>query len=218
VKKNNYFFFAMFIILLPLFIGCSSSKQTVDVLRNLEPNGQLSLCKYELSWGSNTLLTGALFGGAAAVLEEAKNQGDRPYYEVLCNDLNKIFEDSLGTYNTFKYSLSTNLVIQKDGEQKSVEEIIKDNNLFACVTAKSVLAYTGILGKKLELFTTWEITGLPGWKLELETDAVSLTTYGFQPNRGNPEYKPVWLELAKESAQQFKQKFTEMLNESRKTN
>jgi hypothetical protein len=217
MKKNNLFF--AIILALPLFIiGCSSSKQAVGVLRDLGPNGELSLCNSELSWGSNTLLTAGLFGSAAAVLEDGKNQRDRPYYEVLCKDINKIFEDSLAASRTFKYSFFTTLATQKDGKQNSVKEIIKDNRLFACITTKSTLAYTGIAGKNLELFTVWEVTGPSGWKLEIETDAVTTETFGFVPDRGNPEYKPVWLELARESTRQFKNNFAEMMQEARMGN
>lgn len=215
MKQGKHLFYAVIIILQVSILGCSSSRQFVGVLRNLTPESKLSLCKYELIAGSNTA---ALFGLIGAVADEIKNSHDRPYYQDLCMELNRISEDTLKLGTSFKYCPSEELTVLCDGELMPIDMIAKANNLFACVSAKSTLGIAFGWNKEIVLRTWWEITGPSGWKLEIETEAVSKDTYGTFPDVGDPGLRPVWLDLAKESVKQFQEKFYEMMKEARSMN
>jgi len=213
MKKNHHLFSVAIVIFQLSFFGCSSSRQFVGVLRNLTPESRLSLCKYELIAGSNTA---ALFGIIGAVADEIKNSRDRPYYQDLCMELNRICEDTLKLSKTFEYVPAETLTTLQDGKPMPIEMIAKNNNLYACVSAKSTLGIAFGWNKEIVLRTWWEITGPSGWKLEIETEAVSKETYGTFPDVGDPSLRPVWLGLAKESVKQFQEKFYEMMKEARR--
>lgn len=215
MKKKNYLFFVIIVIFPLLIVGCSSSKQFVGVLRNLTPESKISMCKYELIGGSNT---SGLFGLLGTITDQIKNNSDRPYYEQLYMELIRIYVDTLKLSSAFQYCPAEKLITLQDGKPLSIDMIAKENNLFACVSAKSGLSVATGWNKKIVLTTWWEITGPSGWKLEIETEAVSKETHGVFPDVGDPSLKPVWIDLAKESSKQFQEKFYEMMKEAKSMN
>jgi len=212
MKNINYLFFVIIVMFLFSIIGCGSSKQFVGDLRNLTPESKISMCRYELIGGTDSR---GFFGLLGTLTEQIKNNSDRPYYQQLCLEVYRIYVDTLKLSNAYRYSPAEELKTLQDGKPMSIEMVAKENNLFACVSAKSGLSVAQGWNKNLVLTTSWEITGPSGWKLKIETEAVSKETHGVFPDVGDPSLKPVWIDMAKVSVKQFQDKFYEMMNEAR---
>jgi hypothetical protein len=88
-----------------------------------------------------------------------------------------------------------------------VDKALSDNHLDACVEAVSVLKPDFGWIMKVAVATTWVVTGQSGWKLTIETYAISKEAHGKEPHMDDPKLRPVFLELANESVKQFLAEF-----------
>jgi hypothetical protein len=137
-----------------------------------------------------------------------------PYRLQLRKDFQGIYEDALKEVPSFQYTSNEKLTVKKDGKQLSLPEAVKENQLCACVRAVAVLGSHSGFKKKVYVKTIWEILGSSGCKLKIDTEATSKEAYGVFPYPLDPKLKPVFLELAGETAQQFSAKFPQLMKES----
>jgi hypothetical protein len=84
-----------------------------------------------------------------------------------------------------------------------MDAVARGNGLHACLKATSSLLVAVGWHKKVKVATTWEMTGRSGWKMTIETEAISQESQGMFPDTADPKLKPVFLELAHESVQMF---------------
>lgn len=177
-------------------------------MRALGPDRTLSLCEFGLrgAAGSNTAW---FFGIPGAIYDAAKMQKDRPYSIELRAEFIRIYEDALRGTGAFPYLPMDKLVYLQNGKPMPIDIMAKENDLHACLTARSDLLVKIGWNKKVEVATTWKITGQSGWKLKIETNAISKNGQGKFPDTADPKMKPVFLELAQENANQFLAKLAE---------
>jgi len=170
--------------------------------RVLGPDRSLSLCEFNLlnAGGSGTA---AVLGLAGAIYDANKAQNDAPYASQLTADFNGIYEGALMGTGSFSYVPRAKLALPQDGKPMPMDALAKSNGLHACLTAKSSLLVLVGWDKKVSVATTWELTGRSGWKMTFETEAISKETHGMGPDTADPKLKPVFIELAQESAQMF---------------
>ena len=170
--------------------------------RGLGPDRSLSLCGFDLlnAGGSGT---GALLGLAGAIYDANKAQKDAPYARELTADFNGIYEGALMGAGSFPYVPRAKLTLSQDGKPMPMDALAKGNGLHACLTAKSSLLVLVGWNKKVSVATTWELTGRSGWKMTIETEAISKEAQGMGPDTADPKLKPVFIELAQESVQMF---------------
>jgi hypothetical protein len=170
--------------------------------RGLGPDRSLSLCEFNLlnAAGSGT---GVLLGLAGAIYDANKAQKDAPYAKELTADFNGIYEGALMGAGSFPYMPRAKLAPSQDGKPMPMDAVAKGNGLHACLTAKSSLLVLVGWNKKVEVATTWELTGQSGWKMTIETEAISREPQGMGPDTADPKLKPVFIELAHESVQRF---------------
>ncbi len=198
--------------------GCGTSRQSVGVLRDLRSESRLCLCDFELreehqlrTYSGTTNLLGAMSDAAA---NNAKTDAEQ-YYTILRVDMTRIFEDSLRLSNGFQYVPAGKLIAVKNDKSMPIDTIVKDNNLFACISARAGLGFASLLKRNLAIVTEWNIIGLSGRTMEIETEVRSKDTYGLMTNLQDPDLRPVWLDLARESASQLNTKLAQLIREAR---
>jgi hypothetical protein len=171
----------------------------------LGPGRTLSLCEFGLrgAAGGNTTV---FFGIIGAFNDEYKRQKDMPYAYELREEFIRVYEDTLKSVGIFPYLPMQKLAPLQNGKALPLDIMAKENDLHACLAARSDLMIKVGWSKKVEVWTAWEITGQPGWKLTIETSAVSKEGQGLSPNPADPKMKPVFLQLARESVSQFLEK------------
>lgn len=164
---------------------------------------KLCLCAFELSGTSKAGNIGGFIGGAVGgAVGGASNAGS--YYQELSGEMQQIFEAGLARSTFFQYINRKELVAPTDG--KNLAGTINGNRLYGCLRAKSFCAAKAGFAKRVVLATHWELVGAGGRKLKIDTSAVSSDTYGKFPNGADPKLKPVFLELARQSVNQFIEK------------
>lgn len=84
-----------------------------------------------------------------------------------------------------------------------MQAVVNGNGLHACVAAKSSLLVLVGWNKKVSVSTVWELTGRSGWKMTIETEAISQESQGMFPDTADPKLRPVFVGLARESAAKF---------------
>lgn len=170
--------------------------------RALGPDRSLSLCEFDLlnAGGSGTA---ALLGLAGAIYDANKAQKDAPYAVELAAGFSGIYEGALMGAGSFPYVLRAKLAHPQYGKSMPMDALAKGNGLHACLKARSSLLVLVGWNKKVSVATTWELTGRSGWKMTIETEAISREPHGIGPDTADPKLKPVFLELAQESVHMF---------------
>lgn len=170
--------------------------------RVLGPGRSLSLCEFDLlnAAGSGTA---AILGLAGAIYDAAKAQKDTPYATELTADFSRIYEETLMGAGSFPYLLRAKLAPSPDGKPMPMDAAARGNGLHTCLKATSSLLVAVGWHKKVKIATTWEMTGRSGWKMTIETEAISQESQGMFPDTADPKLKPVFLGLAHESVQMF---------------
>lgn len=192
-------------------VSCASSGSQVasreisQPTHALGPGRTLSLCEFGLrgAAGGNTTV---FFGIIGAMNDEYKRQKDMPYANELREDFIRVYEDTLKAVGIFPYLPMQKLAPLQNGKAMPLDIMAKENDLHACLSARSDLMIKMGWSKKVEVWTAWEITGQSGWKLKIETSAVSKEGQGLSPDPADPKMKPVFLQLARESVNQFLEK------------
>lgn len=189
-----------------LLIACAHSEPrlTPEVLqeRMLRPDRPLSLCEFNLlnAAGSGT---SAFLGLAGAIYDASKAQQDAPYATALAAEFSGIYEGAMTGAGAFPYVPRAKLAPSPDGKPMSLQAVVNGNGLHACVAAKSSLLVLVGWNKKVSVSTVWELTGRSGWKMTIETEAISKEAQGTFPDTADPKLRPVFVELARESAAMF---------------
>lgn len=203
--KKSASLIGMLFSLPALVIACAHSEPlTPEVLqeRMLRPDRPLSLCELNLlnAAGSGT---SAMLGLAGAIYDASKAQQDAPYAKELSAEFSGIYEAALGGAGAFPYVPRAKLAPSQDGKPLPMQAVANGNGLHACVAAKSSLLVLVGWNKKVSVSTVWEVTGRSGWKMTIETEAISKEAQGTFPDTADPKLKPVFVGLAQESAAMF---------------
>jgi Protein of unknown function (DUF1566) len=214
MMKKAYVLAVLFLIQF-LFSSCASRNANIKSFRDLCPEKKVGICSFTLGGaGSNAekvataQVLGGLVGGLIAVAIYAGKEED-PYYLGLANEFYHIYEEKLGKSGFFQVTSPKNLIFQQDGKRLNMNDMAKKNNLYACVTAGSFLTNSAGFKKHLRVLTWWEITKSSGEKLKFTTQADSEEAQEVFPDKTDPKFKPLFLELARQSAQQFLEKLGE---------
>lgn len=171
-------------------------------------NTTLSLCGVRVLGGSNTA---ALLGLVGVAIDVTKEVRDAPYNDQLGIDMHRVFEETLAAQTAYNYVANANLVIAKDGQPLKLPEAARENQLSACIYAVPGMTVSVGWHKKVVLITRWDIVGYPDWKYRIQTKKTSSETHGTFPDQADPALKPVLLELAKESADEFSARLAELI-------
>jgi formylglycine-generating enzyme required for sulfatase activity len=201
--------FLSFMLLLASVVGGSAWGKTDDttVLRDLGPGKKISICDFRLRGAAGGGIPPAFLGlGGAAVKDKTS-----AYSQELSAEFLHIYEEALSQARAFQLSPCEGLVCAKNGNPLTLGEAARENGLFACVKVESILGVGLGFKKKVNVKTTWQITGPSGWMLEIETEAKPEDTQGTFPDTTDPRLKPVFLQLARESARQFLDKLGSMM-------
>ena len=210
-------------ILLPILLSGSVVWGRSDedkALRDLGPDKKICLCAFRLLGADaekNSRAGWASFGGivgSAIAASINANAEDSPYAKELSTEFQNIFERALRGTGAFQLSAPQGLIREKNGKPLTLSGVAAANDLFACVTAQSGLGVGFGFKKKVKAGTKWELTGSPGWQLEIETEATSEEGQDTFPNPGDPKYKPVMLQLARDSARQFVEQLSQMMKDA----
>jgi len=206
--KKAYAFTALFLVQF-VFSSCATKVVNIETMksfRDLCPEKNLSICSFELIGADRTqimasnILIGPLLGLA---INAGRLNENFEYSQKLAFEFHHIYEEELGKSGFFQLSPSKNLHFLQDGKPLELNDMANKNNLYACVKAKSHMGPRPGFNKHVQVVTTWEITRSSGEKLVITTQAISEETYGTFVDPTIPELKPVFLELARQSAQQF---------------
>ena len=192
-----------------------------QALRDLGPDKKISLCAFRLlgadadknnraGWSS---FAGGIIGSAVAASINAHTE-DSPYARELSTEFRSILERGLRGAGAFQLSDAQDLVVARDGAPLTVSGVADTNDLFACVTAQSALGVGFGFKKKLKARTKWQLTGPSGWQLDIETEATAEEGQGTFPNPGDPKFKPVVLQLARDSARQFLEELSKEMKDA----
>jgi hypothetical protein len=184
---------------------------TKDIF-NSNDGKKMGLSKFILLAGSNTA---AVSGVVGAVYDANKNAKDAPYYAKLEIELKSIIENLLNSNDFFQYIPSAKLTFPQSEKAVQQDELAKNNDIYACITAKSSLGVAVGWQKKVCLTTVWEIVNVAGYKLKIKTYSVSEEKQGMFPDVGDPKLEPVWVELIKENTKQFLDKFSEQMKKDK---
>jgi hypothetical protein len=183
---------------------------TKDIFNN---NGKkMGLCDFKLLAGSGTAAVGGLAG---AIYDADKNAKDAPYYGRLNAELKNISENILKGSEFFQYIPSEKLLNSQSDKPIPMDISAKNNDIFACFSAKESLGVAVGWQKKVCMTTVWEITTAAGYKVKIKSYSVSEDKQGMFPDVGDPKLEPVWLELAKENANQFLEKLSEIMKKDK---
>jgi hypothetical protein len=189
-----------------LLFACAHAEPrlTPEVLqeRMLRPDRPLSLCEFNLlnAAGSGS---SAMLGLVGAIYDANKAQKDAPYATALAAEFSGIYEGVLTGAGTFPYLPRAKLAQSPDGKPMPMEAVVNGNGLHACVAAKSSLLVLVGWSKKVSVSTVWELTGRSGWKMTIETEAISQEAQGVFPDTADPKLRPVFVGLARESVAMF---------------
>ncbi len=187
--------FAVLLLVQLVLSSCASRNaniETTKAFRDLCSEKKLSICSSEIPIGA----MGLAF--SPSQIDEALE-----YKQKLTSEFHHIYEEALGKSGFFQLSISKKLHLREDGRPLSMDELARENNLYACVNVKAKMGVRPGLKKHVQLLTDWEITKSSGEKITFKTQVISEETAGVFVNTASPELEPVFLELARQSAQQF---------------
>lgn len=206
MMKKAYVFAVLFLVLF-VFSSCASrvaNIQTMKAFRDLCPEKKLGICSFVLIGADadkNAMVQ--WFGLIGAAIAAAQANEHTPYSQELTKEFHDIYEEALGKSGFFQLSSSENLLFLQDGKPLNLNDMAKKNNLYACVKAASFMGVRPGFGKHVQVSTLWEITRSSGEKIEFRSEAISEEAAGVFVDPTDPKLKPVFLELARQNAQQF---------------
>jgi hypothetical protein len=187
--------FAVLLLVQLVLSSCASRNANIETtksFRDLCPEKKVSICSSEIPIGA----MGLAF--SPSQIDEALE-----YKQKLTSEFHHIYEEGLRKSGFFQLSPSKKLHLREDGRPLSMDELARENNLYACVNVKAKMGVRPGLKKYVQLLTDWEITKSSGEKITFKTQVISEETAGVFVNTASPELEPVFLELARQSAQQF---------------
>jgi len=126
---------------------------------------------------------------------------------ALETDVERLYEETLKALGSVKYGDKDELTLAKG-------KAIQANHLCACVSAHAMLGVRVGFQKKVFIKTRWEIQGPSGCKVKMDTEVTSDETYGTFPNPADPKLKPVFLELARQTADEFSGRLASAIRKS----
>ena len=200
------------LVLLASAAWASSGDETA--LRDLGPGKKLCICGFHLRGAARGEIPPAFLGVWGA---RKKEPNATPYSEELSADFLRVYEQVLVKAGAFELSPSDGLRAGKGQEARALDAAARDNGLFACVSADSVLGVAMGWQKRVNVITEWLLTGPSGWEIRIKTKAASEQAQGMFPDTTDPALKPVFLQLARESARQFLEQLGAMMKESGST-
>ena len=206
--KKAYAFAVLFMVQF-VFSSCASrvaNIETMKAFRDLCPEKKLSICSFELVGADRTkIMASNIFIGPlpSLAINAGRLNENFEYSQELAKEFHHIYEESLGKSGFFQLSSSANLLFLQDGKPLNLNDMAKQNNLYACVKAVSYMGVRMGFNKHVQVSTKWEITRSSGEKHEFITEAISEEAAGVFVDPTVPELKPVFLELARQNAQQF---------------
>ena len=177
------------LLLLPVILSANlawGGANNEVVLRDLGPEKTLAVCKLELfgATGSNWSFFLGIVGAAIDANNAAKGM---PYARELASDFLRIDEAAMGETGAFRLAPLRSLVLAKSGKPLSLTEAVKENDLFACVSARTGLSLSFGLKKKVVVTTQWQIVGPSGWELSVITETKSEESQGVFPDTRGPK-------------------------------
>ncbi|MGV8039171.1 MAG: hypothetical protein AB2L07_03550 [Thermoanaerobaculaceae bacterium] len=180
------------------------------VLRDLGPDKKIGLCEFRVRGiaGANTA---NVFGVWGVIYDENKKASDTPYAEEMAKEFHRIYQEMLAGTGAFQTTPTEGLHGASNGKPLPMKEAAVANELFACVGADSIVSVALGWKKKIIVKTDWKIVGAPGWELEISTKAVPESPQSMFPDPADPQFKPILLRLARDSATEFLTKLAEMM-------
>ena len=214
-------------VLLPILLSASAAwagPEKPNVLRDLGPDKKMCLCAFRLLGAdakqniraslSPFGLVGAVIGEVVVANTDIAKGENATYPQQLSMEFQNIFEQALRGTGAFQLSAPQGLVRVKDGKPLTLSGVANENDLFACVKVESFLGVRFGFSKNVGVTTRWQIIGPSGWELKIATDATSEEGYGVGPNTGDPKFKPLFLQLARESARQFLEQLSKEMKDA----
>jgi formylglycine-generating enzyme required for sulfatase activity len=181
-----------------------------QVLRDLGPDKSLCVCSIGLLGADEAKRDRVMWLG---IIGAAINAGrpDSAYTQELSAGFRSAFEQMLSGTGAFELLPSERFAGETTGKPLSLAVAAKENALFACVKAESVLGVKVGFRKHVKVETKWQLVGPSGWMVDIKTEVVSEEAFGVAPDTVDPVLKPVFLHLARHSARQFLEKLNEMM-------
>jgi hypothetical protein len=202
---NKTSVFVVLFLIQFLFLPCAGiATEDMKAFRDLCPEKKVGICSFELIGADadkNARVQWFSFIGAA--VNAALADQHSPYSQELTREFHQIYEEALGKSGFFQLSPAKNLIFLQDGKPLSVNDIANKNNLYSCVKAVSFMGIRIGFNKRVQVSTKWELTKPTGEKVEFTSEAISEDAHGVFVDPTDPKLKPVFLELARQNAQQF---------------
>jgi hypothetical protein len=202
------------LLLLPVVLSAGlawGGADDVQALRELGPDKKVGICDFRLRGAARGGIPPAFLGIWGALKKDPKAT---PYSEELGAGFMKIYEDVLAKAGAFQLSPSEALATAATEKPQTLSDAAKENGLFACVKAESLLGVALGWKKKVNVTTEWELIGPSGWEIKIKTKATSNETQGMSPDTADPNLKPVFLQLARDSVHQFLEKLGESMKKA----
>jgi hypothetical protein len=183
--------------------------------RALGSNRTLSLCRFDLvGAGDGTIWHSKSEEVGGYYTRTTTSATHTDYPNALATSFIQIYETSLRGAGAFTYVPTPSVAkVGPNGfggvgskREESVDVMVKESHLHACLMAFSVLEVKHVKfgwHKNVGVVTKWYLWGQSGWKLQIETDAVSADAQGVFPDPADPKLQPVFLELARNSVEQL---------------
>jgi hypothetical protein len=136
---------------------------------------------------------------------------EMPYLQALRQEVIRTMEATLAETGAFQYVPAKTLdyAAVQDGSPWSA--FIRNNGLQYVLSADAGMGVCVGWKKKVNLTTLWKVSDSSGAEMSIKTYVKSKKTQGMFPNNKDPELQPVWIELARESALQFLEKYATAL-------
>jgi hypothetical protein len=194
-----------------IFTNSNQSQPSVSTQSQPPDGKKISLCNFELDYSSNTSSVSAISPLAGSAYATARDSHDRPYFERLRDTLSQIIEAMLNEAMIFRYIQKEKLQTVPPGTIVAPDVVAKNNDLFACLNAKSALACKMGWKKKIVIYTQWQIRCASKNKLKISTTAYSKDSKAVFVDISDPKYLPDWIEITKENTRQFLEKLTALM-------
>jgi hypothetical protein len=141
------------------------------------------------------------------------DQGERTYLQYLRMELIKVSDAVLNGNEVFQYVPAEKLKCEPSEAEAPLDTIFHKNDLYAALSVNATLGVCIGWKKKVNMTTVWEITNSSGYEVKIKTYSKSKQSHGVFPDTENPELETVFVDLARENAQQFLEKLAVLMEE-----
>jgi hypothetical protein len=136
---------------------------------------------------------------------------EMPYLQALRQEVIRTVEATLAETGAFQYVPAKALDYAAVQDESPWSAFIRNNGLQYVLSVDTGMGVCVGWKKKVNLTTLWKVSDSSGAEMSIKTYVKSKKTQGMFPNNKDPELQPVWIELARESALQFLEKYAAAL-------